>query len=203
VIGFGSLACSSESTNTGQGGGPIETVATITSDADDGVWVAGTDEQLHTGYNDDTIEVGSDFEGARTGLRFELGVPKGATIESARVELRRVESPATEEGTILIQVFDDVAVAPFDDTHAHAPAEHTLSGLWPPVIAGFAIGAPDEIVESPDLAELVQHVVNRDDWTANSTVGFVLAPDKLESWAAFQDSTSGVGARLRVTYRPP
>jgi hypothetical protein len=204
----GAWGCSSSNTNPGDGAGgssgtPIETVATITSDSDDGVWLEGTNENLRTGAAENTIEVGNDSEGARAGLRFQLAVPKRASIQSALLELQREMGPATATETILIQVFDDASVAPFDDGHAHTPAEHAAGGLLPQVVGGFPVGEQEEKLTSPDVAVLVQHVVNREDWSANAFIGFVLAPDSLEEWASFRDSSSGgVGSRLRVTFLP-
>jgi hypothetical protein len=203
AIGIGLSGCSSSNTNPGESGKPIETIATITEDADDAVWLAGTNENLKTKLDENTIEIGNDTEGARGGLRFQLAVPQNASIQSAAIELQRVTGPADATDTILIQVFDDALVPPFDDAHTHTPADHAAEGLRPEVVGGFAIGEQDEIVTSPDIGALVQSVVERESWNETGFIGFVLAPDTLQTWATFRDSSGGVGARLRVTFVPP
>ena len=59
-----------------------------------------------------------------------------------------------------------------------------------------------DITESPELTELVQHVVDRVDYRAGNAIGLVLFPDTMEGWVNFRDSSAGTGhARLRVEYR--
>ena len=68
---------------------------------------------------------------------------------------------------------------------------------WSP--ATFAPGAT---VLSPNLANLVQLVVKRDDWNPGQHVGLVLdgAPSMPASWRCLRNFASGTPPRLRILY---
>jgi hypothetical protein len=188
---------------------PVQRVLSVRSDTDDAVWISLLDERLHYSATSFNIEVGVDFEQARSGLRFALPVPAGSTIDTAFLRLERRSGPVTMQDAIQVQVFDSLDVPPFDEGHEHPPDEHDAGGLRAGAVRGFMVGSGSGTCVSPDLRELVQHVVDKQGWSAGGFIGFVLAPytgsfGNPEGWVAFFDFSSGSGqASLDVTYVPP
>src|SRR5262249_47631955 len=152
------------------------------------------DERLHYASDKLDIEVGSDAEMGRAGLRFPLSIPPGSTIQSATLLLYRKAGTAVSTDTMAVQVYESPSVPPFDDTHVHAPAGHATGGLWSARVNGFALGTSGTWTVSPDLSILVQHAVDRPDYVVPAYVGFVLSPDSLTGWATFTDSSAGADA---------
>jgi hypothetical protein len=71
-------------------------------------------------------------------------------------------------------------------------------------VPGFALGTAGSDITSPDLSMLVQHIVDKADWTSVGMVGFFLAPDQENGhWAYFADSSNATlgGATLELSYR--
>lgn len=187
----------------------MELTLVILDDTDDATWLDETDERLHVAENDMRIEVGADSDNGRAGLRFELPVPPGSTIQSATLHLRRDNGSADPTHTMLVQVFETSEMPPFDDTHEHPPGEHVEGGVWEMSVGDFSPGTTNSYVVSPDVSVLVQHVVDRDDWQSGGAIGFLLSPDDFViptmpmAWATFADSTLGVGAVLNVRFTSP
>lgn len=182
----------------------VSTTLRIENDGDDGLWVWGTDERLHHEPTLLTVEVGADEEGARTGLIFHLPIPPASLVNSARIDLHRVDGNAAPSETMQVQVWDSCQVPPFDDTHVHTPAEHVAEGLWSTAATGFVVGSNATDILSPELAPLTQHIVDKPDWVTGATVGYFLSPAAMVGWAMFDDSSAGTGAAtLKLSYTPP
>jgi hypothetical protein len=181
---------------------PTEINLEIENDADDATWIGGSDERLVYGDEQPFIEVGADSEFGRAGLRFELPIPPSSTIHSATLRVRRVAGTAEASETLSIQVWDSADLAPFDETHSHLPREHAPGGLWAVVVRGLLAGADGALLESPNLAELVQHVIDRSDWQEGGAIGFYLSPDTVQTWLGLADSSRGDRASLRIVFTP-
>lgn len=201
---------------------PVTLDVTLRDDRDDATWifVNGVDEErLHyddrangLGYH---IEVANDRQKGRTGLRFVLSIPPGASVSSARLFLKRFRNTEPEymqdwapaSATVQVQVFESTQLAVFDASHRHAPSEHgPMPGVWATSVKGYRVGEFDEVVQSPELKQLVQHVIDKPDWAAGRVVGFLLSNDTIPEtdYVDFIDSSAGAGAaRLRVVYVPP
>ena len=176
----------------------------ITDDADDGLWINGTTELLHHRPDLFVLEVGDDAEAARAGFIFHPTIPPGSQILSARITLSRLSGDAQATDTIGLQMFDSAHMEPFNAAHVHTPAQHIPEGIWSTVVPGFALGTAGSDITSPDLSVLVQHIVDKPDWTSGGTVGFSLAPDQENGhWVFFADSSDGTlgGATLELSYR--
>lgn len=200
---------------------PVTLDVTLRDDRDDATWITinGVDEErLH--YDDRAnglglhIEVANDRQRGRTGLRFVLPIPAGASISSARLFMKRFRNTEPEymddwapaSATMQVQVFESTQLGVFDPAHRHAPTEHgPTPGVWATSVKGYRIGEFDEVVQSPELKQLVQHVVDKADWAPGRVVGFLLSNDTIPDtdYADFTDSSAGAGAaRLRVVYVP-
>jgi hypothetical protein len=202
--GTGDSGASDGQTAGADGARAVSSLLRIQNDADDGVWLDGTTERTHHGADLFTLEVGADSEAARTGLIFRLPVPPRSVINSARVTLHRVDGDAGPSDTMLVEVWDSCHVDPFNDAHVHTPDQHVPGGFWSTAVTGFAVGANGSDIVSPDLASLVQHVVDKPDWTAGATVGVFLAPATMQGWVMVADSSAGTGAAsLQLSHTPP
>jgi hypothetical protein len=185
--------------------GPLEVTLPIVGDFDDGDWIGGTNEQLRHSATSTTIQVGVGAEASRAGLRFQVRLPKGAIIQSARLHLYRAGGQTPPTDTIEVQVYDSGQVPAFADAHVHTPDAHAPEGLWLTAVTGFVIGPNDSEVDSPEIANLVRHVLDRADWKDGGHIGFVLTPYQMHGWAAFTDSSASDGrsATLRIKYAAP
>lgn len=176
---------------------------------DDCTWIQRNgqyEERLRYSDAQTWLEVGSDAEQGRIGLRFALPIPARATIVSASLQLQRVDGDAQSTDTLSIQVYDSGNVPPFDAMHRHGPAAHTSGGLFGTAINGTLVGENGKLMTSADLKILVQRVVDRSDFAQSGmpgTIGFVISPQVTNSWVGYGDSSTGNGATLRVSYRPP
>jgi hypothetical protein len=200
---------------------PVTLDVTIDDDRDDATWILVNgvhEERLH--YDDREngagrhIEVANDLESGRAGLRFVLPIPVGATISSARLFLQRFRNAeaatmmdwAPASATMQVQVFESPLLDPFDPSHRHAPTEHgPMPGIWASSVKGYRVGEFDEVVESPELKALVQHVIAKPDWAPGRAVSFLLSNDSIPAtnYADFTDSSAGFSPpRLRVVYVP-
>jgi hypothetical protein len=175
--------------------------ATIEKPTDDCTWINGTEERLRFSDAQPVLEVGNDAEMGRIGLRFTLPLATGAHILTAILRIYRVGGETADSDTLALQVFDVANVAPFDATHMHAPAAHASGGLWSMKVGAMPVGKANQFSQSPDLAPLVQHVLDKAEWTPGSAVGFVISPETMSGWASYGDSASGTGkATLRISY---
>lgn len=196
--------------------GPTTVQLPILADRDDALWLSPNgvlEEKLHFGPNDGaagyTIEVGTDSEMCRLGLRFALPFGNGAQVISANLAIRRVgpASNADSTSTMAVRVFESDSVPPFDAAHTHGtPSQHDPDGVWlGQAVTGYAVGMTDAWNQSPNLAALVQHVIDRSGFRAGNYIGFVLSPDVMPGmqYAQFRDSFAGEDpAVLTVTYQP-
>lgn len=191
---------------TGGVGGQVTTLnfeQTISKPSDDCTWI-NNQERLRFSDTEQVLEVGTDAEMGRVGLRFTLPIAAGSRIVTAILRVYRVGGEAAEADTLTVQVFDVANVAAFDATHTHGAAEHATGGLWAIKATGMPVGKANQFTQSPDLTPLIQHVLDKPDWMPGGGIGFVLSPETMTGWASYGDSSAGTGksASLRVTYVP-
>jgi hypothetical protein len=191
---------------TGGVGGQVATLnfeQTISKPSDDCTWI-GNQERLRFSDTEPVLEVGTDAEMGRAGLRFTLPIAAGSRIVTAILRVYRVGGEAADADTLTVQVFDVANVAAFDATHMHGAAEHATGGLWAIKASGMPAGKANQFTQSPDLTPLIQHVLDKPDWMPGGGIGFVLSPETMTGWASYGDSSAGSGkaASLRVSYIP-
>lgn len=191
---------------TGGTGGQLATLnleLSIEKTTDDCTWISGTQERLRFSDSEATLEVGTDAEMGRAGFRFTLPLAAGARISTAILRVYRVGGETSDADTLAVQVFDIANVAPYDATHMHGPEGHASGGLWATKVGGMPAGKASQFTQSPNLAALVQHVLDKPEWLPGGAVGFVLSPETMSGWASYADSSGGVGkATLRLSYVP-
>ncbi|HET9934126.1 MAG TPA: hypothetical protein VFQ35_25665 [Polyangiaceae bacterium] len=203
----GTSAGAANGGKAGMGNLPNEIVLQINRNSDDCTWIlvnGAYQERLRFSEANPWLEVGSDTEQGRIGLRFALPIPPKATIVAASLQLTRVDGNAAATNTLTVQVFDTGDVPAFDASHTHGPRDHGTAGLYGTAVRGTMVGEKGKTITTGDLKVLVQRVVDRADFVQDSgTIGFVIFPDTVRDWAAYGDSSNGMGASLRVSYRVP
>jgi hypothetical protein len=144
----------------------------------------------------------------RAGLRFQVSVPRGATIMSAALTLVPHDGNLSRVSAISVHVYDSIDVPPFSRFHTHTPAEHDQRGLVSNGVDGFMVTDEASPHTTPNLAALVQRIVSKSEWPGSGAIGFVLSPQRNAfepgEWVAFYDFSSGSdAASLAITYVAP
>jgi hypothetical protein len=192
----------------------------IEDDADDAMWYSCNDpananelfyEEIDTRRW--IVVAGVTFNEC-VGLRFQLdGIPNGARIERAVLTVWHLKDEYMDQqlvATPSVHAWNSVNVPPFSDTHDHQPEAHDPAGF----VGGSVSWEIDTDVttamdvEGPDLAPLVQQLVDRSDWSANANIGFAIIdhdPALPYDVRIADHSTlhAGQPARLVVRYSDP
>ncbi len=134
------------------------------------------------------------------GFEVAIPVPPGSTIVSARLELVATADQAGSP-VFTVRAYDVANAPPFvpgspTSLAAHAPLV-AKAVPWNPL--PFAPGAT---ITSPQLASLVQAVVDRPDWAAGNFLGLVVdgSPTSGDQWRCVRNFASGDAPRLQVTW---
>lgn len=150
------------------------------------------------------LAIGRDFVGGiETAFAFGSPIPRGAVVLDARLELTGAGG-GLGQPACLVRAFD-VADAP-----AFVAGSATkLSALAPLSDASLIWTvpwlAPGQVVSSPNLASLLQEVVDRSDYAPGGFFGFVLDghPNTLPHHATVSNFAAPFPPRLRVRYAVP
>jgi len=127
------------------------------------------------------LELGSDGEGGTfwqvITVQYDmLGIPQGATITSAKITFTIKAPGATgtsNDFTILAEAADNASVfgtGPFNITHR---ARSAASVSWAPA----ALPPVGTTLDTPDIASLIQEVVNQAGWSDNNRLTLMIYPD--------------------------
>ena len=147
------------------------------------------------------ITAGRDANGPlQAGLAFKLPVPRGARVLSASLAFTAGQA-ATGSPQIEIRAYASGDVLRFQSgsmtpLSAWAPLGSATVSWAPPVLA------PGQLASTPDLAALVQEVVDRPDWKAGQALGILLdgTPSAGVAWRRLANFASGKPAVLAVEY---
>jgi hypothetical protein len=136
------------------------------------------------------------------GFRFaDAGIPAGADIQSAFVEFE-LEKPYAKPASLEIRGEESGAAGPFQEEPfgVSARAETSASVDW--TIAAAPKGEKGLLVaRTPDLAAVLQELVNGPGWTANSAVVLVFSGEGSLSVPAFEGDPP-TASRLHVVLGP-
>ncbi len=148
------------------------------------------------------LELVADTGGNQTvGIRFRgVDVPAGATVLSASIQFTVDE--ATSVATALVIRAEDT-----DDAATFARSQNDVSGRpqtgaavnWQPA-SWPTVGAAGNAQQTPDLATLVQEIVNRTGWNAGNAMAFIITGTG-ERVAESYDGTPSTAPLLQLTYR--
>jgi glucose/arabinose dehydrogenase/PKD repeat protein len=144
--------------------------------------------------------IGRDSQPLQAGFEFLAPIPEGATIVSARLDLR---ATADQFGPVSVQIRGyDVASAP-----AFVFASPTPLTQHAPLTSAFATWSPTlpfagAVLSSPDLTAIVQEIVSRSDWQPGGALGLVLdgAPTSSDAWRCVRNFASGDPPVLVISY---
>jgi len=141
------------------------------------------------------------------GYQFKLYVPQGVTIDSAIISHRYQGITNGTFGTddsLSWYAYDTSNCPVFDADHPH---ELTVHAPLTATVVNFSPVLPaNGYFDSPNLAPLLQEVVNRGDWVSGGYVGFILGPHATLTTSHnfnlgdYNSSSGAIAARIRVFY---
>lgn len=136
-----------------------------------------------------------------TALRFQnVGIPQGATITSARIDMVPAASNSNSL-TLAIRAEASADASAFTNTTDLTSRSKTSAVVnWS--VPAWVQANPQVHVAGPDVVSLVQEVVNRSDWCGNNAMAFHLTPSggSGSRTAVSIDGANGLQPRLTVQY---
>ncbi len=142
------------------------------------------------------------LEAANVGLRYpDINISRGATILKARLEFVAV-SEQTDPASLIVKIEDTNNAEPFTvSNNAVSGRTFVANGVGWEADEWF----PDTTYESPDVSELVQGIISRDDWCTGGAMAFSVewatmeATGTREAFSFEKATTDGVDYMPRLT----
>lgn len=133
------------------------------------------------------------------GIRFNgITIPSEAKIDFAYIQFQ-TDEVSTDECNITIQAFDEFHTAVFTETELFSNRPRTTDVVtWVPE-AWESEGEAAEKQRTPDIAELVQQVIQNPDWEAGNAIGFFFDGTGRRTAEAFDGEPEGAPL-LHVEY---
>jgi hypothetical protein len=135
------------------------------------------------------------------GMRFQsLAVPAGATITNAYIQFT-VDEAQSEATTLTIkaEAADNPATYTSTALNVSSRARTTASASWsPPAWTTLGAAGPDQ--RTPDLASVVQEVINRPSWASGNAIAFIVIGSGHRTAVSFNGGTTKA-ALLHVEYK--
>jgi hypothetical protein len=163
-------------------------------------------EEAQTGAVDLTssdLELAEDGTKVQTvGMRFALrGVPQGATIDRAWVQLQVDEATSAATAlTIRVQAADDAPAFTAATRSLSSRPTTSRSVAWAPA-AWPSVGAAGSAQRTPDLAALLQELVDRPGWDAGNAAALLVRGSGVRTAESF-DGAPAAAPLLHVEYTP-
>lgn len=136
------------------------------------------------------------------GIRFRsVPIPKGSTIVSAYIKLKANANLSGNNCNARIKAEDNSNPAQFSDYTDFAGRTLTTNYVDWSSIGAFTTGTE---YTSPNIATVIQEIVDRDDWTKNKNLVLFINDNSSDTDArraayGFEDSTTDC-AKLEITY---
>ncbi len=153
--------------------------------------------------NSSDLELLTDAGEQVVGLRFDgLNIPPGATITDARITFEIDEENAASANSVSIRVSAQDA----DDPGSFGSASNDISNRSKTsATSSWNVSTSPAVnndLVTPNLAPLVQEVVNRSGWTPNNAMVFILEEISGSGvrWVEAYEGESGSAALLEVSY---
>lgn len=187
---------------TGNGNGNLPTSSSIDvriNDADDDVEEELSDGDMSLGSSD--MEIGDDPSstgGQVVGLRFNgLQIPPGATISNAYIEFETDETDSIATSvSIMGQLVDNAPAFSSADYNLSSRAQTNDTVAWNNIAAWSTIS---EKHQTPNLAAIVQELVNQSGWTAGNSMVFIIDGNGTRTAEAY-DGESANAPLLHVEF---
>ncbi len=179
-------------------GGTIDIL--IASTQDDGEQGANGVMSLTSSDLDMTLD-GSSSSPQTIGLRFiGLTIPQGATITSAYIQFTADETDSVATSlTIQTQDIDNAPTFPyFGDYNMTSRTRSSASVSWNP--PSWTAGSAGPAQQTPNLAAVVQEVVDRGGWSSGNAMVFIITGTGQRVAESYQTSNLSARAQLHVEY---
>ncbi len=154
------------------------------------------------------LELGAEGGGTDTqeiGIRFQnLDIPVGSVIQSAFIQFT-VDETDTEDTSV--RIFGELSVDPLTyagDAFNITSRTKTNSFVdWDNIPIWDTVGAAGADQRTPDIASLVQEIINQPGWTANNAMAFMLTanPGGERTGESF-DGDPAAAPVLTITFVP-
>jgi hypothetical protein len=193
------LSASDEVTVTAVAGGvPVTIQVPVAAGSDD------AEESLSGSVNLSSSDLELVTDGTTVqivGVRFDgVGVLTGSTIVSASVQFQ-VDEASTDVATLSVagQAADDAATFAGTSRDISSRARTAATVPWTvPTWPTVGVSGPDQ--RTPDLAAVIQEIVDRPGWSAGNALAIIIAG----SGRRTAEAVEGTGAPiLHITYVPP
>ena len=143
------------------------------------------------------LELVTDSEAQVIGVRFEgIDLPPRTTVRRAVIQFTCDET-SSEETELIIEAEDSAETARFANQPRNLSARRRTAAkvAWTPE-PWTKEGVAEEAQQTPDLAALVQEVVNRPDWKTGNPLSFLIRGKGKRVAAAYKENASA--ARLLI-----
>ncbi len=134
-----------------------------------------------------------------TGLRFnDINIPQGATISSASISFTASEGRSSALNSRIYHIDEDnpgqFKTSPKYDISSRSDSTPVVSWSEP-------AWTPNDVLETPNIASLVQEIVNRTNWASENSMAFALEHPGSDGGKLYSyDSSPGKSAILRINY---
>jgi chitodextrinase len=179
---------------------PVEFRVRISSDGDDVEESLATSALDMTSSDLELIQAGSKVQ--LVGLRFlGIPVPPGARITSAYVQFT-VDETSSDATSLSVRAERATNAAPFGTGAALPSARATTaaSAAWSPA-AWTSVGAAGAAQRTPDLALVIQEVVDQPGWSSGNALVLLVSGSGKRVAEAF-DGVSSAAPELVLQYEP-
>jgi hypothetical protein len=158
---------------------------------------------VSTGSSDLEMADDGNNTGQTIGLRFgNVDIPDGAVITAAHIQFQ-VDEVDTGPSSLTIRGENTGDAAAFASAHFNVSsrAQTAAAALWEPA-AWTVKGAAGPAQQTPDLAAIVQEVIDRGDWAVFNSLAFIITGTGERTAEAFEGSAAGAPL-LHVEYIVP
>ena len=138
------------------------------------------------------------------GLRFlDIGIPPGSTISSASIQFM-VDEPSSVDTSL--RIYGELAPnsAPFMEVTGNVTDRAgTNSVLWSDIPPWTNEGDSGPEQQTPDLAAIVQDIINQPGWAAGNAMTFVIDPEPIDNNTSFRVAKAFDEASGNPNFDPP
>lgn len=149
------------------------------------------------------LELVNDGSDQAVGIRFAgVAIPQGATITNAYVQFQVDETGSTAASlTVRGQAADNAATFPSTSSSVSSRPRTVASVAWtPPAWPTIGIVGADQ--RTPNLASIMQEIVNRGGWASGNALALIVTGTGRRTAEAFESGAASAPL-LHVEYGPP
>lgn len=185
---------------TPSSGGTITTISSVTKSSDDAEQYTNGNMSLSSSDLEMVDDVGLNQGNQVVGLRFSsVDVPAGATINNAYIQFTCDETSSTST-TVSITVEDVVGASTFSTSSNNITNRNEWTGIvqWSNIPAWNQTGEAGAAQRTPNLATLVNRLVNKSGWQQGNPIVFIIRGTGRRTAEAYDGSAP---AQLVISYQ--